>query len=341
MNMQSAETARMLELINGFQVSRAVCVAAQLRLPDLIEQGQSTLAELACSTSTHAPSLLRLLRVLASVGVFEFDSDNRVAMTALARTLLSGGRHSLRGWAIGQLGDEHYEAWGVLIDSVRSGQMGFELVYGRSPWQHRAENPDSALAFDAGMSSFLQAHNDAIIEALASRRFKHLTDVGGGDGQLLVALLRAFPTMSATLLELPHVAPKAQSRLDEAGMADRCHIVAGSMFDGVPSGSDAYLLSRVIHDWDDEQALVILRNCRRAADAGTGLLLIERVLPDRVEPDARLRAVTVSDLNMLVMTGGRERTQSQYRELLGRAGWSLQETTATGTAVSLIYAVPA
>jgi Dimerisation domain len=166
LNKQSAETARMLQLISGFHVSRALHVAAQLGLPDLVEQGQSTVSQLAASTLTDAPSLQRLLRVLASVGVFEIDADQRVQMTELARTLLAHSPHSLRAWAIDQLGGEHYQAWGALMDSVRSGRMGFELAFGQRPWQHRADHPESARAFDAGMSSFLQAHLASILAAL-------------------------------------------------------------------------------------------------------------------------------------------------------------------------------
>lgn len=338
--MQMTETARMLQLVSGFHVSRALYVAAQLGVADLVDSGQCTSEQISQTTATHAPSLLRVLRVLASVGVFALDREDRIHMTPLASTLLSRTPNSLRGWALGQLGDEHYEAWGALMDSVRTGGVAFEIVFGKSPWQHRAENAASAQAFDEGMSSFLQARSAAVVSAYPFARFRRLVDVAGGDGQLIATLLAAYPTLCGTLFELPHVVEKARRRLDEAGLSSRCNVIGGSIFESIPKDADAYVLSRVIHDWSDEDSRVILRNCRRAASADSTLLLIERVLPEDIDASPLTQALTVSDLNMLVMTGGRERTAAQYGSLLEATSWRMMRVISTVTEISLVEAVP-
>ncbi len=336
---QTPETTRMLQLISGFQVSRALFVASRLGLPDHIESGPRSMADLAKASGTDADALLRLIRVLTSVGVFSLDSEQRVQNTALSRTLLSEARHSLRGWAIGQLGDEHYAAWGALEDSVRSGGLAFQRVFGQSPWSYRSANPERAAAFDAGMSSYLSAHHDALLASFDFKQFAHIADIGGGDGQLMAALLSADDRLSGVLLEQPQVIEKARARFERAALTARCELIAGSMFDAVPAGLQTYCLSRVIHDWDDEQALLILRCCHGAAAPGASLLLIERLLPDPVQIDPQDQAVSVSDLNMLVMTGGRERTRDQYRALLDAAGWGLKEIRTTGTSLSVLQAL--
>jgi O-methyltransferase domain len=282
-----------------------------------------------------------VIRVLASAGVFDLLPGQRVAMTALTPTLLTGASGSLRGWAIDQLGGEHYEAWGALMHSVRTGEVAFEKVYGKDAWAYRAENPQSAQAFDAGMASFIGAHNQAVLAAYPFAKLASLYDIGGGNGQFMVAMLSACPQMRGLVLDLPHVATEAGARLQEAGLAGRCEVVGGDIFESVPSGGSAYLLARVIHDWADEEAQKILTNCRRAMGPDSVLLMVERVMPEQIDAQPTSRALAVSDLNMLVMTGGRERTQAQYQALLHAAGFALSSTTATGTALSVLEARPA
>lgn len=339
--MQSAETSRMLQLISGYQVSRALYVAAKLGLADLVANGTQDLAALAASTNTDAGSLLRLVRLLASVGVFAIDEESRIAMTPLADTLRGDACASLRGWAIGQLGDEHSLAWGDLLNSVRTGENAFQRLFGMSPWEYRAQHPASAQEFDEGMSSFLQAHAAAVIASYPFARFKRVIDLAGGDGQFLAALLLACPDVTGAVFELPNVADKAAKRLVDAGLTRRGAALAGNLFETLPAGADAYLLSRVIHDWSDHHAVTILRNCRKAALPDSTLLLIERVLPEHTDPCASMQALAVSDVNMLVMTGGRERTATQYRALLAAADWRMTRLVSTSTALSLIEAVPA
>lgn len=341
MTMQSSETSTMLQLISGFHVSRALYVAAKLGLADLVAGGLHDGPALAAATATDASSLMRVLRLLATVGVFEVDEHERVRLTPLAETLRQDAPASLRGWAIGQLGDEHYMAWGDLLGSVRTGQDAFRRLFGKSPWEHRVEHAASAEEFDAGMSSFLRAHIEAVINAYPFGRFRRIVDVAGGDGQMLAAILATCADTSGQVFEVPHVAERAARRFGQAGLAERATALAGSIFDTVPAGADAYLLSRVIHDWADADAIAILKNCRLAANPASTLILVERVLPDRMDTTARARALAASDVNMLVMTGGRERTEAQYRELLAAASWRLTRLIATATALSLVEAAPA
>lgn len=337
--MNSSHTTDMLHLISGFHVSRALYVAAKLGLADLLHDGVHTCAGLAHATGTDAVALHRLLRVLASAGVVGLDAE-QVSTTALMSTLRSGVEGSLRGWAIDQLGGEHYQAWGELLHSVQTGEVAFEKMFGQNAWDHRAAHPESARAFDEGMASFIGAHHQAVLKAYPFGKLESLHDIGGGDGQFITAALSDHPQLRGVLLDQPHVAARAKQRLREAGLEARSTVVEGNMFEAIPGGGAATLLSRVIHDWNDTDATKILSVCHRDM-AGKGvLLLVERVLPAQIDTTATSRALVVSDLNMLVMTGGCERTEAQYRALLEAAGFALHSVTATGTALSVMEARP-
>ncbi len=335
--MQSPQTSEMLHLISGFHVSRAIYVAAQLGLADQLGQGDKSCTELARATGADPTALHRLLRVLASAGVFDLQ-DEQVSPTPLSATLQSDSPGSLRGWAIDQLGGEHYQAWGELLHSVRTGGVAFEQVFGKNAWEHRAENPQSAREFDAGMASFIDAHHQAVLNAYPFERVKSLYDIAGGDGQFMSAALTRCPELRGLVLEQPQVATRARQRLVQAGQRARCAVVDGDIFEAIPQGGEAYVMSRVIHDWNDAEARQILTRCRRAMGPDSVLLLVERVLPAQCDRSPGTRALVVSDLNMLVMTGGCERTASQYRALLHEAGLVLHQVTATATALSVIEA---
>ncbi len=335
-----AATAAMLHMIAGFRVSRAIYVAAKLGVADLLRDGAKTSEELAVATGTDASSLYRVMRVLASAGVFALEDNGRFALNAVALTLLTDVAVSLRGWAIEQLGGEHYQAWGDVMHSVRTGSIAFDHVFGKSAWAYRSEHPESARDFDEAMASFVGVHNDAVLASYPFATLRKVVDVGGGEGKLLAALLQANRETEGVLFELPHVAEKARRRIAQAGLTARCEVVAGDVFESVPPGGDAYLLSRVIHDWDDDRAVAILRNCRRAMTSTSRLIIVERVIPPRIEQSMAMQALVVSDLNMMVMNGGRERTEAQYRALLEAAGFALTTVVATGTAMSVIEGVP-
>lgn len=333
--------AALLHMAGGFPVARALYVAAKLGVADLLGEGAKSSADLAAATGTHAPSLERVMRLLACAGVFAEDGSRRFALTPLSMPLQTNRAGSLRDLVVHQLGEEAYQAWGELMESVRTGVTAFDRAFGVGVWEYRTHHPEYAALFDAAMSNFSGVHVDAVLEAYPFSAFRRVADLGGGVGKLLVALLSAHPGMDGVLFDLPHVAEGARERIASAGLADRCEVLGGDIFAGVPEGADAYVLSRVIHDWDDARALAILRNCRRAMPRDGRLLLIERILPARAEPSATVRSLLVSNLMMMVMNGGGERTEEEYRALLRAAGFAPAKVTPTRTAVSVIEAEPA
>jgi ubiquinone/menaquinone biosynthesis C-methylase UbiE len=270
------------------------------------------------------------------VGVFAEDEHGRFALTPLATTLRSDVPGSLRAWAIVQLGEEHYQAWGELMHSVRTGEIAFDHVFGTGVWQYRAQHPEHAKHFDEAMANMIGVYNVAVLASYPFSTIEHVVDVGGGDGSLLITLLQANPTMKGVLFDLPHVTERAKQRIADASLTDRCKVVAGDALTSAPSGGDAYILSRVIHDWDDDHAVTILKNCHRAMTDQGKLLLIERVLPARVESSSAAQALVLSDLNMMVMNGGRERTEAEYRALFEAASFRLTKVTPTQSAMSVI-----
>jgi hypothetical protein len=259
-----APSAAMLRMISGFWLSRALYAAAKLGLADLLKDGPRTADDLAKLSGTHAPSLYRVLRALASAGVFSETPDGRFSSTPLSSTLETDAPASLRGFAIAELGEDHYPAWAELLHSVRTGEIAFNRLFGMSVWEYRAQHPDDARIFDEAMASFTAAGNEAILAAYDFSPFRKIVDVGGGDGSLIAGILKTHPAVQGVVFDLPHAIMHAQQRLEAAGLTNRCQAVAGDFFESVPDGGDAYALKWIIHDWDDERAVTILRNCRRA-----------------------------------------------------------------------------
>lgn len=331
----------MLQLISGFGVSHAVCIAAQLGLADLLHDGPKRSDELAKVTETHAEALRRVMRALASVGVFAEDSDGRFTLTPVGATLRSDVPGSLRAWARVVMGEESRTAWGNLMHSARTGEIAFDHLFGIDVWAYRARHPATGKIFDEAMGNFIAIFNAAVLASYPFSTFDKVVDVGGGNGSFIVALLQANPAMKGVIFDLPHAAEKAKQRIAETGLAGRCEVVAGDAFAAAPGGGDAYVLSRVIHDWNDERAIAILRNCRRAMHGKSKLLLVERVLPERVENTAAVRSLVISDLQMMVMNGGRERTETDYRALFACAGFTLTRVVPTDSEMNVIEGVPA
>lgn len=336
---ESPATA-LMRLAGGFQVARALYVAAKLGLADLMGEGPKTGAELAAATGTHARSIERLMRLLVCEGVFAEDDSQRFALTPLSMCLQAHHAESIRDLIVHQLGEETYDAWGELLHSIRTGETGFERAFGMGVWEYRTQHPEYGKLFNAAMWNLSGVYIDAVLAAYSFSSFRCVVDLGGGSGRFLVALLSAHSGLKGVLFDLPHVADSARRQIASAGLAHRCEVRGGDILAGVPEGADAYVLSRVIHDWDDARALEILRNCRRAMPPSGRLLLIERILPARAEPTSAVRSHLVIDLMMMVMNGGRERTEEEYRVLLEGAGFALARITPTGTAVSVIETEP-
>lgn len=307
-------------MVDGYEVSRALHVAAALGVADLLGDGPKPVGELASATETHAPTLYRLLRSLASVGVFAEDADGHFELTPLAQYLRSDVPGSMRGWAVWLAQRSTWGMWGDLMHSVRTGQPAFPAVHGTGVWDYYAQHPEENTVFNAAMTGGSRAQVDAVVQAYDFSGIDTLVDVGGGQGAFLSAILTAYPAMRGVLFDQPHVVTGAPVVLGASGVADRCTIVGGSFFESVPADADAYILKWIVHDWDDPEAVTILRTCRRAiADTGR-LLLVTRVLPPRNEP----HPAKFTDLLFLVMYGGRERTAEELERLLAGGGFQLQ-----------------
>jgi precorrin-6B methylase 2 len=335
-----AVCSAMLQLISGFGISQALYTAAALRLADLMKTEPQSSDDLARRTDTHPRSLHRLLRALASVGVFSEEHDGRFGLTPLGATLRSDVPGSLRAWAQVALGEESRIAWSSLPHTVRTGEIAFEHVFGCDVWQYRARHPETAKIFDQAMAGTQAVYNAAVLASYPFERHSTVTDVGGGNGSFMIALLQAKPEPSGVVFDLPHVIEEARSSITEAGLAKRCRVIAGDAFASVPRGGDAYVLSRVLHDWADDRAIAILRSCREAMSGSGKLLLIERILPTRVHAGAAAQALLTTDLHMMVMNGGCERTEDDYRGLLNKAGFEQTRIYPTPSPMNVIEATP-
>jgi SAM-dependent methyltransferase len=305
-------------LIGGYRNTALVHVAAKLGLADLLADGPRSSAELARTLGAHAPSLHRILRGLVILRVCSEERDGRFGLTALGAMLRTETPGSPRGQAI-LCGEEYAGAWVGLPHSAMTGETAFDHVFGMSPWEHRKQHPELDEYFNAGLRRATDRAAVAILAACDFSSFHTVADIGGGHGALLAAILRARPSISGILFDQPHVVAEALPHLEAAGVAARCRIVGGSFFDGMPDGADAHILRSIIHDWDDEHSLAILRNCHRALGEPGRLLLVERVMPDRAEdaPDT-----IMVDVHMLAVTGGRERSEAEHRALLAAAGFT-------------------
>ena len=326
-------SAAMLQRIQGFWVSRAISVAAELGIPDLLKNGPMKSEELAPAVGAHSPSLYRLLRALASVGILAEDQRQRFRLTPLGETLRSDIPGSLRLLASELLGRNHYAAWEQLLYSVQTGAIAFDHVFGVSKWRYNAQYPKEAMAFDEAMASFNSIIADAVVSSYDFASCGTIVDVGGGNGSLLARILKVHPRLRGVLADLPHVLDGAQRRLTAENVAVRSEVVRTDFFKSVPEG-DTYLRKWIVHDWDDQPAEMILNNCRAAMNPGGRVLLVESI----VEPRHGSSLAKFMDLSMLVMTGGRERTEAEYLALLGRAGLKITNVISTGTELSLIEA---
>lgn len=326
----------MLQMISGFWISRAIYIIAKLGIADHLAGGPKTAEEIAAATGTHSGAIYRIFRALSSVGVLTEEADQRFGLTPLSETLRTDAPGSLRAFATVELGEEHYPAWGELLYSVKTGEIAFDKHFGMPIWEFFAKNPENARTFDDAMTNVSLAIKDAILASYDATTIRKLADIAGGHGSLLAAILKSNPEMKGVLFDLPGVTEGARKRIEAEGLSDRCEVIAGSFFESVPEGADAYIMKWIIHDWDDERSIAIFKNIRRAIAEGGKLLLVEAVVPPGSEPHFS----KFIDLNMLVMTGGRERTEEEYRRLLEAGGFKLTKVIPTDSPMSIIEAAP-
>ncbi|MDR3620148.1 MAG: methyltransferase [Paludisphaera borealis] len=322
-------------LILGKWVSQAVSVAAKLGIADLLKDGPRHCDELARAAEVDATALYRLLRALASVGVFTEEVDRRFALTPTAELLRSDVRGSLRAVAT-MTGEEWtWRPWGELHRSVKTGERAFDGIFGMPPFAYLAANPGAASIFDEAMTGWSVQNSLAVAAAYDFSGIGALMDVGGGHGYLLATILKANPALRGVLYETAEVSEGAKARFAAEGLADRCQVASGDFFAAVPAGADACILKSVIHDWDDSHATTILRNCRQAVGPGGRVLLAEMVVPPGNDP----HVAKLLDLEMLIMVGGHERTEAQFRDLLAGAGLRLTRIVPTASPTCVIEAV--
>jgi SAM-dependent methyltransferase len=319
----------LIELVRAYQLSQAVCTAATLGIADLLVNGPRDAPELARATGTHAPSLHRLLRALASRGLFALHDDGRFALTPMAELLRNGGDGSLRDLTMHWGRPAVWEPWGDLLHSVRTGEAAFEYRHGVDLWAYLAAHPEDSAAFDAAM-----ANSPRHAEIAATYDFSDLgriVDVGGGNGRLLAAILERYPGLHGVVFDQPHVIA-AGVVLELAGVMARCELVGGDFFAAVPTGADAYVLSHVIMDWDDDRATVLLANCRRAMAPQGRVLVAERIIPAENAPSFG----QLDDLMGLAVSGGRIRTEQEHRRLFEAAGLRLTNLTPTPSGSTIL-----
>jgi SAM-dependent methyltransferase len=326
--MQETPPARaLLRLITGYWVSRAIYVMAKLGIADLLRHGSQDSDGLAQATGTDARALYRVLRTLASVGVLVEDEAARFGLTPMGACLQAGVPGSFRAWAI-STGEENYRAWAEVLYSVRTGKSAFEQVFGMGVYDYRAHHPEAAAQFNEGMTDWTRQAAPAVVAAYDFSACTRVVDVGGGQGDLLIALLQAYPHLQGGLVELPHVAAAAQPRLEAAGLAHRCEVVAGNFFEALPSGGDVYILKNVIDSFADDRTVRLLQNCHRAMAPQGKLLVVGQVIRPGNDPAVR----KLLDLALLVNAGGPVRTEAELHRLFAAAGLQLTRIIPTDAA---------
>jgi O-methyltransferase domain/Dimerisation domain len=313
------------QLSTGFWVSQAIAVVAELGITDFLQDGPKTCEELAQVTGTHPGALYRLLRAVASVGVFVEEATGRFSSTPIATLLSSNLPQSWRAAAIMSGQAWAWQAWGALLYSVKTGQPAFEHVFGVEFDAYMEEHQDAADIFQSFMNVATAEEAMAVAPIYDFAGLQTIVDIGGGRGALLAAILKANPHLRGVLFDAPHVVAGARSLLDAHGVAERCDLVGGDFFAAVPRGGDAYLLKWILVSWDDERSVTILKHCRRAMRGGGKVLVIERIIPPGNEPFFGKFA----DLNLLVMYRGRHRSEAEYRALFDQAGFELTRIIPT------------
>lgn len=327
------------QLAIGHYVSRALELAARLGVADLLAGGARRAEGLAAETKTDAAALRRVLRLLASVGVFEEQEDGAFALTELGALLQRDVPGSARAQVQLFAGTAIQDSWRELEYCVRTGEPAFRKNAPDAD-AFSAMSEEQARVFDAAMATFAPATSAAMAAAYDFGAFETVMDVGGGNGAILLGLLRANPGLRGIVFERTSAAARAREQVAAEGFAARCDVVAGDFFDAVPGGADVVLLKHVIHDWEDAKAVAILESCRRNMPPAARLLIAEGVYPPRIDRSLESRGAAANDVNMLVVTGGRQRSEEEFRALYDAAGFELTRIVPTLARLSLIEGVP-
>lgn len=330
-------SVKILEITySNFVIARALYAFAKLGLADLLQDNAVSSEELASSAGVAPGALYRLLRTLSTAEVVSESLDHRFTLGPLGEALRSDAPGSMRAWAIFSGEPFYLQAWEQIVHSIQTGQPAWEHVHKMPIFEYIGQHLEAAQIFDQAMTSLSAAEAPAIVDACDFADIRKLADIGGGQGLMLRTILRSHPKMAGVLFDRPDALQGTQELLAQEGLADRCEVVPGDFFQSVPEGADVYLLKYVIHDWDDERSVAILRNCRRAMTNDARLLLVETVVP----PPGEAHFAKLQDLEMLVVAGSQERTADEYSRLLERAGFTLIRVLPTTEAASIVEAAP-
>jgi hypothetical protein len=332
---QMGPPAVVFRMATAYWASQAIYVAAKLGVADVLGEGSKSNDEIASATGANSKSLARLMRALVALDVLAVDDGGRFGLTRIGASLQSGMPGSMRSIVL-TLGEEHYRAWGNLIDSINCAKPAFDEVYQRPLFDYLAQNSSAARTFNEGMTDLTSQVALATVLAYDFSGNRVIADIGGGHGVLLDSILRSNPSATGILFDSKAVMEGATLQVGNKGLADRRKSIGGDFFEFVPEGADVYILKNVLHDWSDDRALQILKNCRRAMRAQAKLLVIEVVLPLVDDPAFG----SLLDLNMLVMSGGQERTKDEYCRLLEASGFRLARVIPTLAPVSILEAIP-
>jgi hypothetical protein len=330
---------KLREMAAGYRASQLVLLAARLGLADVLADGPRSVEELAGATGTLAQPLRRVLRAMGAIGLLEETEDGRFRLTELSEALRGDHPESARDSVLFTASEENTRAWAALEYTLRSGLSGFEHAFGMPRFEHLQAHPDWASVFQSQMSLQMAQVARAVVKAYDFSGVGVVADVGGGRGTLVAALLRAYAGLRAVLMDLPEVVVEAEALLRTLGVAERCTCVGGDFFASIPRGADVYVLSWILHDWPDDRAADILRVCAEGLTPGARLLVIERVLPERVDDSAATREALFGDVHMLAVLNGRERTQSEFACLLRNAGFALANVIPTTSPRWILEAV--
>lgn len=331
--MDQSARSRVMGLITAAWLTQVIGVAAELRLFDRLDGGPRAAGELAAETGSHPGALFRLLRALAVLGLAEHLGGDRFGLTADGRLLRADAQDSIRGMAL-HWGQRLWSALSQLDQSVKTGEPW--RISGAGGFEHMASDPQQMAMFHQSMADQVHGVAQAILEAYDFSRFGAITDVGGSYGALTAAILKANPQLKGVSYDLPGLREAAEAYLRSAGVAERARFVGGSFFEAVPEGADAYLLKSIIHDWYDDDAVRILQACRRAAGERAVVLVMDRIVPETVKPDAEDYGIIRSDMLMLTAAGGKERTEAEFRGIFGRAGLKLERIVPTASGFSIL-----
>src|SRR5687768_9217145 len=325
-------------LIGSYRITHAIKTAAQLGITDQLGERPQSADELAARLRLNPQALYRLLRTLVSIGLLADAGDGLFTLTPVGACLRRDAPEGMRAWALCEGADYYQSAWMNLPHAVETGETAFGHTHGVSFYQYLASHPEMGHGFSQAMLDYARLIAKAVVDGYDFAGVRTVVDIGGNHGRLLSAILNANPTVSGVLFDRPEIIELAEERIRGTELAERAELVAGDFFESLPAGADLYILSRILMDYDDDASVRLLQNCHRAMTPNGRVLIVQLLMPEQGDAAARERLfeAAVSDLNMLVLTGGRERTEGEYRTLLGRAGFRLSRVVQSQALVSLI-----